>query len=105
MKGVTIVLLVLGLTVVGLAVLAIEDYREAEARLAGYCRETSVGETVQQASRRAIGRDLTIEAHEANRWRGPILSVGSRSPLALSLCTVRHDGSHVTKVSYDPWYH
>lgn len=98
-------LLVIFLAAAAFTAVSYGKHRETEGRIAVYCRDTSPGETVRQSIRRAIERKLVAEAHEASRWNPPILAVGSTYWLALSLCTLRHDGQRITTVSYDPWYH
>jgi hypothetical protein len=110
-------LLVLGVLAVIAATFGVRTFMAAEARVETYCGEIAIGENVEAASQRARESGLAVRALSAGSFKiriesdgaerfeegqsGPFLSVGD--PLALSFCSLDHDGHRITGKSYNPW--
>lgn len=100
-------LLYVGLVIVVLGVYAVTLFKQSEAKIAKFCGETLVGMSLTDVERTARDLGLDTKRNEQQGTATPTLSafpVGTMLSGA-SFCTIEHDGTTVTGVIHQPWYH
>jgi hypothetical protein len=90
-----------------IAIYAAAKFSRGERIITQYCRETLAGDEIAGTRRRALGMGLIVkektatsaDASGATVWPDDSWWSGA------SFCSLQHDGSRVTYVSFNPWYH
>ena len=96
----------------------VRTFMAGEERVKRYCHDATVGETVEEASRRARERNLAVTAKAGGVYKVRVEingverfeehenkpSLDVRDVQAMSFCNLYHDGQRITGVSYNAWY-
>jgi len=100
-------LLVVAIAVVAVMIYTTSNFPRDERVIADFCRESAIGESLEQAGARAMSRELSSKNGEATGPAGASLTISSEGPLwsGASFCSLYHDGKRITAVSYNLWYH
>lgn len=90
-----------------IAIYGMGEFSASERIIAKYCEEALIGEKLADAKRKAGGLGLISKEYEPLGSTALSVSVWSDGSLwsGASFCSLYHDGSRVTSVSYNPWYH
>lgn len=93
------------LVLISLGVYAYTVFSQSERVMAGFCRSTLVGLELSEATRMA--NDLGLVTESFGSAEAKSLSIESDGSIvsAASTCALDHDGTQVTGISYNPWYH
>lgn len=95
------------LVLTSLGVYAYTVFSQSERVIAGFCRPALVGLELSEATRMANDLGLVAKPFGSADASMKSLSIESDDSImsAASTCALDHDGTQVTGVSYNPWYH
>ena len=100
-------LLVVGTALAAVLIFTLSGFSRDEREIATFCRESAIGESLEQVRARALSRELMSRSSKATGPAGASLTISSDGSLwsGASFCSLYHDGLKITAVSYNPWYH